>query len=100
MKLMRRTINKPSTWGHIGAPFLYDMSIPSEQTMFESIDDRLIGIIDRLTESVNVCYEAEGWDPKGLYTKSYPYATGYAQSAMAEAIKELDSIVRELRSDD
>ena len=63
-----------------------------------SIDDRLITLIDRLTESVNVCYEAEGWDPKGDYQKSYPYATGHAQSAMVETIKELDSIVREIRA--
>ena len=67
--------------------------------MAESIDDRLITVIDRLTESLNVCYEAEGYDPKGDYRKGYPYATGHAQSAMANSIQELDSIVRLLRGE-
>ena len=68
--------------------------------MFESIDDRLISVIDQLTKASNVCYEAEGWNPKGLYVKSYPYATGYANSTLKQAIQDLDSIVRELRGDD
>ena len=68
-----------------------------------SVDDRLITVIDRLTEALNVCSEVSNanYDEREAdYTKQYPYATGWASSSMEEAIGELDQIVRELREDD
>ena len=62
-----------------------------------SIDDRLITCIDRLTESVNLCYEADYYPEDDDYQKTYPYATGFSRSAMSAVISELDSIVREMR---
>jgi|7_EtaG_2_1085326.scaffolds.fasta_scaffold50144_3 hypothetical protein len=62
-----------------------------------TVDLRLIGCIDRLTESVNVCYEADGSESAVDYKKSYPYATGFSRSAMKSVISELKSIVSEMR---
>ena len=59
-----------------------------------SIDDQLIMMIDRLTTAVNVCHEAPDNKDKG-----YPYATGYARSAMEYVADELSAIVKQLRED-
>ena len=58
------------------------------------IDDQLITIIDRLNNAINVCYEAPDNDDQG-----YPYATGYAQSAMIEVAQSLDLIVAQMREE-
>ena len=58
-----------------------------------TIDDQLIFLIDRLNNAINVCYEAEN-DNKG-----YPYATGYARSAMIEVVESLDVIVAQMREE-
>ena len=47
-------------------------------TMF-SLDDQLVMIIDRLNAAINVCHEAPENEDQG-----YPYATGYARSAMSD----------------
>ena len=62
-------------------------------TMF-SIDDQLVMIIDRLNAAVNVCYEAPENEDQG-----YPYATGYARSAMSDVADDLSSIVDQIREE-
>lgn len=59
------------------------------------IDDQLIFLIDRLNDAVNVCYEAPDIDDQG-----YPYATGYAQSAMSDVADSLSAIVRQMREEE
>tara|TARA_B100002019_G_scaffold268771_1_gene261011 strand:- start:61 stop:258 length:198 start_codon:yes stop_codon:yes gene_type:complete len=56
------------------------------------IDNHLVMLIDRLNNAVNVCYEAPEIEDQG-----YPYATGYAQSAMSDVADELSAIVAQLR---
>ena len=56
------------------------------------IDDQLVMLIDRLTNAVNVCYEAPEIDDQG-----YSYAAGYSRAAMNDVIDELSKIVEELR---
>ena len=59
-----------------------------------SIDDQLVSMIDRLNTAVNVCYEAPEIEDQG-----YPYATGYARSAMIDVAKSLDVIVEQMREE-
>ena len=62
------------------------------------IDDKLIRVIDNLTNAVNVCYEVDNTSDD--YEKTYPFATGYSKSAMNSAIDDLSRIVEYLRKDD
>ena len=62
------------------------------------IDDKLIRVIDSLTNAVNVCYEVDNTSDD--YEKTYPFATGYSSSAMNTAIEDLSRIVEYLRKDD
>ena len=57
-----------------------------------SIDDQLVMLIDRLNSAVNVCYEAPEIEDQG-----YPYATGYARSAMTDVANDLGKIVEQIR---
>jgi len=59
------------------------------------IDDKLIRVIDNLTNAVNVCYEVDNTSDD--YDKSCPFATGYSKSAMNAAIDDLSQIVTQLR---
>ena len=59
-----------------------------------SIDDQLVMMIDRLNTAINVCYEAPGTEDQG-----YPYATGYARSAMTDVADHLSAIVEEMREE-
>ena len=47
--------------------------------------DELNLIIERLEDAVNVCYTA----PENPKDEGYPYATGYARSAMLGVIEDL-----------
>ena len=58
------------------------------------IDDQLVMLIDRLNSAVNVCHEAPDNEEQG-----YPYATGYARSAMSDVADDLSAIVEQLRSE-
>ena len=58
-----------------------------------SIDDQLVLMIDRLNTAVNVCYEAPENEDQG-----YPYATGYARSAMSDVADDLSAILRQMRN--
>ena len=58
------------------------------------IDDQLVMLIDRLNSAVNVCHEAPENEDQG-----YPYATGYARSAMSDVADDLSTIVEQLRSE-
>ena len=58
------------------------------------IDDQLVMLIDRLNNAVNVCHEASHDEDRG-----YPYATGYARSAMSDVADDLSAIVEQLRSE-
>ena len=62
------------------------------------IDDKLIRVIDSLTNAVNVCYEVDNTSDD--YEKTYPFAIGYSRSAMNTAIEDLSRIVEYLRKDD
>ena len=42
-------------------------------------------IINRLEDAINVCYSA----PENPNEEGYPYATGFARSAMQGAVKDL-----------
>jgi len=46
-------------------------------------------IINRLEDAINVCHTA----PKNLRDEGYPYATGFARSAMQGAVKDLRSLM-------
>ena len=59
-----------------------------------TIDDQLIFLIDRLNNAINVCYEAPENDEQG-----YPYATGYARSAMIDVANDLSKIVEQMREE-
>ena len=59
-----------------------------------SIDDQLVMMIDRLNTAVNVCYEAPEIEDQG-----YPYATGYARSAMTDVADNLSKIVEQMRQE-
>ena len=59
------------------------------------IDDQLIMLIDRLNNAVNVCYTA----PENPKEQGYPFATGYARSAMSEVADSLSAIVAQMRED-
>ena len=63
------------------------------------IDDKLIRVIDNLTQAVNVCYAVDNSNDDD-YEKTYPFATGYSKSAMNAAIDDLSRIVEYLRKDD
>ena len=63
------------------------------------IDDKLIRVIDSLTNAVNVCYAVDNSNDDD-YEKTYPFATGYSKSAMNAAIDDLSRIVEYLRKDD
>jgi len=66
-----------------------------------NIDDRLIPIIDRLTNAVNQCYAAENASDQEReedHCKCYAYTAGYSRSAMNNAIDDLSQIVKELRA--
>ena len=58
------------------------------------LDDQLVMLIDRLNSAVNVCHEAPENEDQG-----YPYATGYARSAMSDVADDLSAIVEQLRSE-
>ena len=59
------------------------------------IDDQLTMIIDRLNNAINVCYTA----PENPKEQGYPYATGYARSAMMDVANELSAIVNQIREE-
>jgi len=58
------------------------------------LDDQLVMLIDRLNTAVNVCYEAPEIEDQG-----YPYATGYARSAMTDVANDLGKIVEQMRQE-
>ena len=47
--------------------------------------DELNLIIERLEDAINVCYTA----PDNPKEEGYPYATGFARSAMQGAVEDL-----------
>ena len=59
-----------------------------------SIDDQLVFIIDRLNNAINVCHEAPENEDQG-----YPYATGYARSAMSDTADALSKFVEQIREE-
>ena len=58
------------------------------------IDDQLIFLIDRLNAAINVCHEAPEIEDQG-----YPYAAGYARSAMSDVADDLSAIVNQMREE-
>ena len=46
-------------------------------------------IIGRLQDAINVCYTA----PENPEEKGYPFATGYARSAMQGAVEDLQRLM-------
>ena len=60
------------------------------------IDDQLVMLIDRLNSAVNVCHTA----PENPKDQGYPYATGYARSAMSDVADSLSAIVKQMREEE
>lgn len=58
-----------------------------------TLDDQLVLLIDRLNTAINVCHTAPDNQQQG-----YPYAAGYARSAMSEVADTLSQIVKEMRN--
>ena len=46
-------------------------------------------IIGRLQDAINVCYSA----PENPQEEGYPYATGFARSAMQGAVEDLRNLM-------
>ena len=57
-----------------------------------SINQQLTNIIDRLNVAVNVCVEAPNVEDQG-----YPYATGFARSAMSASAEQLVELQQQLQ---
>ena len=57
-----------------------------------SINQQLLNIIDRLNVAVNVCVEAPNKEDEG-----YPYATGFARSAMSSVSEQLVELQQQLQ---
>ena len=57
-----------------------------------SINEQLSNIICRLNVAVNVCYSAPNKEDEG-----YPYATGYARSAIQGSVESLVKVQQQLQ---
>ena len=68
------------------------MQTTSNYNSMYSINQQLSNIIDRLDEAVNVCYSAPNKEDEG-----YPYATGFARSAMQGSLKSLERLQQQLK---
>ena len=68
------------------------MQTTSNYSSMYSINQQLSNIIDRLNEAVNVCYEAPNNEDQG-----YPYATGFARSAMLSVSEQLAELQEQLQ---
>ena len=53
-------------------------------------------IIGRLEDAIKVCYSA----PENPKDEGYPYATGYARSAMSDVADSLSAIVAQMREEE
>lgn len=51
--------------------------------------DEINVIIRQLQNAINVCYTA----PEDPDNEGYPYATGYAKSAMQQAVEDLQRLM-------
>ena len=69
------------------------MQTTDYSTMY-TIDLKLSNMIQRLDEAVNVCQSAPDIEDQG-----YPYATGYARSAMTDVADDLSAIVNQMREE-
>ena len=68
------------------------MQTTSNYSSMYSINQQLTTLIDRLNEAVNVCYEAPNVEDQG-----YPYATGFARSAMSSVSEQLAELQEQLQ---
>ena len=68
------------------------MQTTSNYRSMYSINEQLSNMIDRLNVAVNVCYEAPNNENEG-----YPYATGFARSAMSSVSEQLAELQEQLQ---
>ena len=68
------------------------MQTTSNYNSMYSINQQLLNIIDRLNEAVDVCYTAPNKEDEG-----YPYATGYARSAIQGSVESLVKVQQQLQ---
>ena len=68
------------------------MQTTSNYNSMYSINQQLLNIIDRLNVAVNVCVEAPNKEDEG-----YPYATGFARSAMSSVSEQLAELQEQLQ---
>ena len=68
------------------------MQTTSNYRSMYSINQQLTNMIQRLDEAVNVCYEAPDVEDQG-----YPYATGFARSAMSSVSEQLAELQEQLQ---
>ena len=68
------------------------MQTTSNYSSMYSINQQLTTLIDTLNEAVNVCVEAPNIEDQG-----YPYATGFARSAMLSVSEQLAELQEQLQ---
>ena len=68
------------------------MQTTSNYNSMYSINQQLSNIIDRLNDAVNICYTAPDREDEG-----YPYATGYARSAIQGSVESLVKVQQQLQ---
>ncbi len=56
---------------------------------FNATKDELNAIIQHLEDAIHVCYTA----PENPKDEGYPYATGFARSAMQGAVQDLQRLM-------
>ena len=66
-------------------------TITNYRSMY-SINEQLSNMIVRLNVAVNVCYDAPNNENEG-----YPYATGFARSAMSSVSEQLAELQEQLQ---
>jgi len=64
--------------------------------------DDIAKIIRSLNEAIDVCYNAKSVDHErpDTFDESYPFATGYAKSAMRETQEDLRRVVEKIGAKD
>lgn len=68
----------------------------SAKTMKQNIEAQLLHTIHNLEVALNVCNNVDNTSDDD--DRSYPFATGYAKSAMTTSVEDLGKILHYLRS--
>tara|TARA_B100000925_G_scaffold133644_1_gene99872 strand:- start:711 stop:1019 length:309 start_codon:yes stop_codon:yes gene_type:complete len=66
------------------------------RTMKQNIEAQLLHTIHNLEAALNVCNNADNTSDDD--DRSYPFATGYAKSAMTTSVEDLEKVLHYLRA--